>query len=1152
MDDKLAQEALERFEKIWANLECGISVVDAETHEIIDVNPLAERMFGKDKAEIIGHCCHKFMCPAEQGCCPVTDKNESIDRSERQFINAKGEVIPIIKSVAKLQYKDRQVLLESFIDMSDIKKAEQQLITANTIETAQRTVALIFESNPHMNVMFDDKLNVVDCNPSAFRYLGFETKEEMQTGFSERIAASIPPFQSNGQPSRSVSEVFSIATEKGYLKTEFELVINGEKSIIEMEIKRIPYGGSFALLGYMMDLTDIREKEKALAQRTSELEAAVNALETIEAIQRREAQQKKHSLALLSLNQNPAVFDGDFQDAAKVITKVACETLEAARCGIWLLTENSLVNKAMYTAETGAFSIDPSFPAYSYPGYINLLKTERNVVIPDTETDTILPGMAESYGFSGIRALQDSPIRIGGELVGVVCIEHSGPRHWTAEEQAFCASMADFCVIALETRRSRDSQRRMETLISNLPGVVFRFRNNFPEITMEFVSGGLTDILGYEPQELIENKRMKFFDLVHPDDRTILLEQLNQTLSVGMPLEATYRVVHKDGSARWVWKRSRVVEVSEDDPNFSITEGFMTDITEKQRLETAEFASRAKSEFLAQMSHEIRTPMNSIMGFAELAMDKTTSLHVKEYLGRITDSTKWLLHIINDILDISKIESGKMELENVPFDLHSIFMRCQSVIHPSVTEKGLDLRVYAEPPIGKKLLGDPVRLYQALMNLLSNAVKFTSTGTVKMSSAVLSMDSNTTTVYFEIKDSGIGMSYEQIEKIFEPFMQADSSTTRNYGGTGLGLSITKNIVELMGGKLIVESKLGVGSTFSFELTFESIDAPNSMTEYAENSVVEKPYFYGLILICEDNPMNQQVICEHLARVGLRTLVARNGKIGVEMVEERILKGKKPFDMIFMDIFMPVMDGVEAALNIAALGTGTPIVAMTANVMTSELENYKKSGMNDCVGKPFTTQELWRCLLKYLTPVSVSIVNESDQMQDNDELQKKLRKKFVKDNQDKYTEIAEAIAVGNITLAHRLVHTLKPSAGMIGKTELQNAAAEIESLLKDGRMPVAEQMKFLEIELKKVIVELKPLLDESTNLVASESLLPEQTRILLQKLESMLENINPECIDLLEEIRSVPGTETLARQIEDYDFEAATRTLAELMKAEVRP
>ncbi|MDR2600313.1 MAG: response regulator [Oscillospiraceae bacterium] len=390
----------------------------------------------------------------------------------------------------------------------------------------------------------------------------------------------------------------------------------------------------------------------------------------------------------------------------------------------------------------------------------------------------------------------------------------------------------------------------------------------------------------------------------------------------------------------------------------------------KEAWEMADFANRAKSEFLANMSHEIRTPMNSIMGFAELAEDSQDNYQVKEYLEKIKDSTGLLLRIVNDILDISKIESGKMELENLPFSLHDVFARCQSVTLPIVKEKGLELSVYSKLIPNKLLIGDSVRLYQILMNLLTNAIKFTDAGTIKLSSSVINTSDNDVTILFKVSDSGIGMTSDQIQKVFEPFIQANSSTTRHYGGTGLGLTIVKNFVEMMGGTLTVESSSDIGSTFSFEITFETIESSDEINENKDINTIEKPFFDSLVLVCDDNPMNQEVISEHLARVGIRAKLADNGKIGVEMVLERMKKGQEPFDLIFMDMFMPVMDGMEAASKILELNTGTPIIAMTANIMTSELENYEKAGMPDCLGKPFTSQELWQILLKYLTPIDI--------------------------------------------------------------------------------------------------------------------------------------------------------------------------------------
>ncbi|MDR2578438.1 MAG: response regulator [Chitinispirillales bacterium] len=574
-------------------------------------------------------------------------------------------------------------------------------------------------------------------------------------------------------------------------------------------------------------------------------------------------------------------------------------------------------------------------------------------------------------------------------------------------------------------------------------------------------------------------------------------------------------------------------------------------IEEIRKAEIAEESNKAKSRFLATMSHEIRTPMNSIMGFAELAMDQVVEPQVKDYLEKITDSTRWLLCIINDILDISKIEAGKLELESVPFCLQDVIARCHSVILPSVKGKGLDVRFYVEPPAGKKLLGDPVRLYQVIMNLLSNAVKFTDTGIVKLSTFVEDEVDGSVTVYFEVRDDGIGMTPEQVEKVFAPFIQADSSTTRNYGGTGLGLAIVKNIVELMGGKLTVESTLGAGSVFSFEITFEVIDAHDDINGHTDFNALEKPRFDALILICDDNLMNRQVVCEHLARVGIETKVSENGKEAVEAVLERMQKGEKPFDLIFMDIFMPVMDGVEAASAITALNTGTPIVAMTANIMISELDNYKKNGMPDYLGKPFTSQELWRTLLRYLTPVSTSVVDDDEQMRDKAELLKMLQINFVKNNQTVFDDIIRAVDTGDMKLAHRLAHTLRGNAAQINKTGLRDIAAEIETLFKSGSPPdnklLDSKINILKNKLTAALEELKPLLVDSGPVKGAVPAGTGEISALLEKVGPMLKNINPEVVKLLDDIRAVPGTEELVRQIENYDFESAAKTLAGLKK-----
>ncbi|MCL2690230.1 MAG: ATP-binding protein [Chitinispirillia bacterium] len=571
----------------------------------------------------------------------------------------------------------------------------------------------------------------------------------------------------------------------------------------------------------------------------------------------------------------------------------------------------------------------------------------------------------------------------------------------------------------------------------------------------------------------------------------------------------------------------------------------------KITAEEANAANRSKSVFLANMSHEIRTPMNSIIGFSELAQDDDISIKTKDYLVKIQKNSEWLMQIINDILDISKIESGKMEIENIPFDLNDLFAVCQTVISPKAIEKGLTLHFYAEPLTGKKIYGDPTRLRQILVNLLSNAVKFTNTGMVKIFASVKEADARSVTMYFEVKDSGIGITAEQMMKIFDPFIQAETGTTRKYGGSGLGLSITKNIIEMMGGKLNIDSVPGVGTKLSFELKFDAVDADDEPSAPAAFDKIEKPAFEGEILLCEDNAMNQQVICEHLTRVGLKTTVAENGREGVDTVKNRLLTGGKQFDLIFMDIHMPVMDGLEAASQIFEIDANVPIVALTANIMINAKESYLSKGMVDCVGKPFTSQELWRCLIKYIKPVAWQIESTLTNEQADSELRQKLINKFVKTNKGKFDEISSAINQGDIKLAHRLAHTLKSNAGQLNKPLLQQAAAVVEGLLKDGKnLVMHHQMETLKSELGAVITELEPLVKEQVYTAAAEPLDGAAARKVLEELKPMLEDSNSASLTFIDKLLRIPGSTELIQQIENFDFKIANVTLAELMKGDL--
>jgi len=570
----------------------------------------------------------------------------------------------------------------------------------------------------------------------------------------------------------------------------------------------------------------------------------------------------------------------------------------------------------------------------------------------------------------------------------------------------------------------------------------------------------------------------------------------------------------------------------------------LQDYAENLELKVRE-KTAAKTIFLANMSHELRTPMNSIVGFSELALDDDISLRTRGYLAEILESSEWLLHIINDILDITSIESGKIEMNEVVFDLYEVIEDCKKMFLTKATEKGLMLNFYSDPSLKNSLIGDPARLRQVLINLLSNAVKFTSSGVVEFQMDVKGIEDDTAILFFEVKDTGIGMTSEQISIIYDPFTQVDSGNTKKYGGTGLGLTITKSIVEMMGGAIDLDSTPGVGSTFSFEAKFKIVKPD---TETSEISGVffgsKRPTFDGEILLCEDNSMNQQVACEHLAKLGFKTVVAENGKIGVEFVRDRLAHKAKLFDLIFMDIHMPVMDGLEATEEILKLTTDIPILALTANIMPDDINMYLKTGMKECLGKPFTSHDLWSCLLRYLEPVSWHYEDLGETQRAELELRQKLINKFVRRNRDAVTDIIKALDSGDVTLAHRIVHTLKSNAAQLDKKHLRQAANDLEHCLKDGmNLASPHHITALDIELKTVMKEFESQVQETA--ACADQLDDAGALELMDKLEPMIAEGDVDCMSFVDDLQSIPGSEELIRSMEDFDFKLAYVSLKKL-------
>ncbi|MDR1621599.1 MAG: response regulator [Synergistaceae bacterium] len=528
------------------------------------------------------------------------------------------------------------------------------------------------------------------------------------------------------------------------------------------------------------------------------------------------------SSALAKITKTPALTAGILEDSANVIAKEGCDALNTHRVGIWRMSDDArtLQSIASYNSVTDQLVVQEDFPLDHRQEYVKLLSNERLLVISDLDQPNPLSDLRDEYGPS-ICALLDAPIRVGGKLVGVVCIEQDrcedfpDKREWTIEEQNFTSSLADFTALAMESAERRLLMRRMEILMSNLPGMVYQCLNNPPDFTFTFVSEGCYNLIGYMPQELINNNAVKFFDMVHPDDVEALAKINAETLSIGLPLETTFRMIMKDGSVKWIWERSRVVETNPDGSP-RLLEGFYTDITEQRRLEAAELANRAKSEFLANMSHEIRTPMNAILGLTDLALRNFPQESVLEHLSNIRNAGTTLLSIINDILDFSKIEAGAVELVPDKYDVRSFINDIVTMIHVRIGDKPLDFIVNDDPHMPREMIGDMTRIKQIAINLLTNAVKFTHEGRITLTvGAEPSGADGWYKLKISVQDSGIGIRSEEIPLLFANFSQLDTRKNRGIEGTGLGLAISKKLVGLMDGEIQVESVYGQGSCFSF-------------------------------------------------------------------------------------------------------------------------------------------------------------------------------------------------------------------------------------------------------------------------------------------------------------------------------------------------
>ncbi len=647
-----------------------------------------------------------------------------------------------------------------------------------------------------------------------------------------------------------------------------------------------------------------------------------------------------------------------------------------------------------------------------------------------------------------------------------------------------------------EQRRVDERLRKLSLTVEQSPASVVI---TDLEARIEYVNETFCQVTGYRPEDVIgRNPRVLKTSQTPPETHRALWKALGR----GETWTGEFVNKRKDGSTYVEF--ARITPIHQADGRITHYLAIKEDITERKRVDAEldrhrhhleelvaertaqlEKANQAKSTFLANMSHEIRTPMNAIIGLTHLAQCHSTDPHQETLLAKVSAAAGHLLSVLNDILDISKIEAGKVQLEQTDFLLDHVLASVLTLVGDQARQKGLVLAMEVEPGLPTILHGDPLRLGQVLVNFASNAVKFTDAGSVTLAVRRQSDAEAGLVLRFEVRDTGIGVAPDARERLFQVFEQADVSTTRRFGGTGLGLAISKRLAHMMDGEVGVDSELGHGSTFWFtarlgrgQASVSDVYARYAQVDTAPEQTLARNYGGTQVLLVEDNLVNQEVMLELLSGVGFRVDLAANGAEAVAMA------GRLAYDLVLMDVQMPVMDGLEATRAIRRLPgwARTPILALTANAFDEDRARCLGAGMSDYLTKPVATKVLFTQILNWLPKrvgSGASFAEPSARAEDPIDLRRRLEeipeldvleglknvgdriasyirllRKYVASHAGDVATVRQQLAAGESAEAMRLAHSLKGVSATMGVKPIQAQAATLEAAIREDR-PIPE-------------------------------------------------------------------------------------------------
>lgn len=1045
-------ESDERNKLIMSSALDAIIIINSKG-EIIYWNPSAKRIFGWDYEEVHLKLLTDTIIPAR-----MSDGHKN--GMDRMLTSNKSRILGTLLELPAIHKNENELLIEIYIISFEQENEKYYCSFIKDISERKKQETKLKETSQKLESIFNEMSDVVYSIKMPEREVLFVTPS-IRDIFEVEAQDFVNDF--------TLWEKL-IVPEEGKIKTKIKQAFNEQVSFDENYRIKTP-SGSFKWIrnkakfifdenqncirldGVVMDRTKQYFAQESLDQEVKLQEALIDIASTYINLDPKDVPNTIHRSLEKMGNfvgaDRAYIFDYDFEKG------VTSNTYEWCNEGISPEIDNL-----------------QDVPIEFFPQWTHKHQNGEAFYIPDVNNleDDGEGGLKSILEPQGIKSLIAIPMLDGKELIGFVGFDSVKSHHDYSDKEQRLLFLFGQMLINIRNRQKWDNQLRIQE--EKYRNIIANMNLGLLEVDLNdvivYANQSFCDMSGYSLSELKGKKAAELF--VVKDQKNIIYEK-NDKRKEAVSDSYEIEVRDKNGQPHW-WFISGAPNYN-DKGQLIGSIGIHLDITEQKRLEQelakaksfAEAAGKAKELFLANMSHEIRTPLNVIIGMIRQLNKEALTTDQHFYVKQSESSAKHLLTILNNVLDIAKIESGDMEIVNEAFSPSALAYNVHSIMYSQAKDKNLDFKLHVSPDIKPVLIGDDTRLRQVLINLVGNAIKFTNKGSINLSVEVIDESDEKQLVKFEVQDTGIGMSEEFISRIFDKFSQEYNTSNRKYEGTGLGMAISNDLIVLMGGNMTVKSAKDDGTTCSFEISFP--------VSHTDNLIVNSPQikegtFKGKkALLVEDNEMNRFIAIQSLDFLGFETVEAENGQIATELIQ------KQDFDLVLMDIQMPVMDGVEATTLIREkLKINIPIIALTANAFKHDIDLYLKKGMNDFITKPYDEQEFFR-KIEHVLSLSYDVLKTTENTQivenankeiqplydlsqlkvmsrGNDDFVKKMVSLFITLSKENIDIFEKAVIHNDVETLKKTAHKFKPSIDQMGIVSLKDTIRSLEKIEIDEK------------------------------------------------------------------------------------------------------